>query len=134
MDSLDFSTCRCPWWTQAKLDLRCNAGSVHMPYGSNIHMHSQMQLARGPPSTKAFKIVTRQALKNVFLLSMKELFLLQSRNPLNFYQSCIAVRSGKKSSNQETGLGNMGHLKVRNDTKLVLNEHELSLNCLGSIW
>ena len=44
MDFLDLNTCsqtpncRCPWWTQAKFG--CNAGFVHMPYGSNIHMHS----------------------------------------------------------------------------------------------
>ena len=36
----------------------------------------------------------------------------------------FAVRSSKKSPNQETGLGNMGRLTVLNDTKLVLNEHE----------
>ena len=30
----------------------------------------------------------------------------------------------KKSPNQEIDLGNRGHLKVLNDTKLVLNEHE----------
>ena len=33
--------------------------------------------------------------------------------------SRFTVRNGKKSPNQETGLGNMGHLKVLNDTKLV---------------
>ena len=37
--------------------------------------------------------------------------------------SCCKKR--QKSPNQETGLGNRGHLKVLNDTKLVLNEHEL---------
>ena len=42
-------------------------------------------------------------------------------------QSCLAVRSGKKSPNQETGLGNRGCLKVLNDIKLVLNDHELPL-------
>ena len=31
----------------------------------------------------------------------------------------------QKSPNQETGLGNRRRLKVLNDTKLVLNEHEL---------
>ena len=30
----------------------------------------------------------------------------------------------QKSPGQETGLGNRGRLKVLNDTKLVLNEHE----------
>ena len=30
----------------------------------------------------------------------------------------------QKSPNQETGLGNRGHLKVLNDTKLILNGHE----------
>ena len=34
----------------------------------------------------------------------------------------------QKSLNQETGLGNRGHLKVLNNTKLVLNDH------LGLIW
>ena len=38
--------------------------------------------------------------------------------------SRLAVRSGKKSPNQETGLGNRGRLKVLNDTKLILNEPE----------
>ena len=38
--------------------------------------------------------------------------------------SNLAVRSGKKSQGQETGLGNRGLLKVLNDTKLVLNEHK----------
>ena len=33
----------------------------------------------------------------------------------------------KKSPNQETDLGNRGHLKVLNDTKLFLNVHELPL-------
>ena len=37
-------------------------------------------------------------------------------------RSCCKKR--QKSPNQETGLGNRGHLKVMNDTKLVLNEHE----------
>ena len=39
--------------------------------------------------------------------------------------SCLAVRSGKKSPNEEIGLGNRGLLKLLNDTKLVLNEHGL---------
>ena len=34
--------------------------------------------------------------------------------------SCCKKR--QKSPNQETGLGNRGHLKVLNDTKLILNE------------
>ena len=37
------------------------------------------------------------------------------------YQSSLAVRSGKKSPNQETGLGTRGQLRVLNDTKLTLN-------------
>ena len=36
--------------------------------------------------------------------------------------SCCKKR--RKSPNQEAGLGNRGHLKVLNGTKLVLNEHE----------
>ena len=39
-----------------------------------------------------------------------------------YYESCVAVRSGKKSPNQETGLGNRGHLKVLNDTKFVVTK------------
>ena len=42
------------------------------------------------------------------------------------YWSSLAVRSGKKSPNQETGFGNRRRLKDLNDTKLVLNEHETS--------
>jgi hypothetical protein len=36
--------------------------------------------------------------------------------------SRLDVRSSKKSPNQETGLGNRGHLKVLNDTKLIQND------------
>ena len=43
---------------------------------------------------------------------------------LNSHQSWFAVKNGKKSPNQETGLGNRGYLKVMNDP----------LNHLGSIW
>ena len=32
----------------------------------------------------------------------------------------LAVRNGKKSPKQESYLGNRGHLKVLNDTKLIL--------------
>ena len=39
-------------------------------------------------------------------------------------KSRLAVKSNKKSPNQVTGLGNRGCLKVLNDTKLVLNEHD----------
>ena len=46
----------------------------------------------------------------------------------NKFREPRGVRSGKKSPNQETGLGNRGRLKVLNDTKLVLNEHELFIN------
>ena len=40
------------------------------------------------------------------------------------------------AKNQKTGLGNRRHLKVLNDTKLVLNEHEWPPQSfiLGSIW
>ena len=38
------------------------------------------------------------------------------------YYSRLAVRSGQKSPNQETGLGNRERLKVLNDTKLILND------------
>ena len=34
----------------------------------------------------------------------------------------LVVRSGKKSPNQETGLGNRGRLKVLNDSNLILND------------
>ena len=34
----------------------------------------------------------------------------------------LAVRNGKKSPNQETGLQNRGRLKVLNVTKLILND------------
>ena len=43
------------------------------------------------------------------------------------FQSCLAVRSGKKSSNQETGLGNRGHMKRLNNTKLISNDSGGSL-------
>jgi hypothetical protein len=39
------------------------------------------------------------------------------------YKSPFAVKSGKKSPTQETGMENRGRLKVLNHTKLVLNEH-----------
>ena len=50
------------------------------------------------------------------------------------YARTVVRWNGKKSPCQETGLGNRGRLKVLNDTKLVLNEHEWPLNHLGSIW
>ena len=42
----------------------------------------------------------------------------------------FAVRNGKKSPNQETGLGNKGPLEALNDTKLILEGHAH----LGPIW
>ena len=36
----------------------------------------------------------------------------------------VCCKKQQKSPNQETGLGNRGHLKVLNDIKLILNEHE----------
>ena len=44
----------------------------------------------------------------------------------NQLQSRFAERNGKKKYQPRTGLGNRGHLilKVLNDIKLVLNEHE----------
>ena len=39
-------------------------------------------------------------------------------------RAVLLIEAEKKGPNQETGLGNMGHLKVLNDTKLVLIEHE----------
>ena len=39
-----------------------------------------------------------------------------------YYQSNLAVRSGKKSPGQDPGLENRGRLKVLNNTKLVLND------------
>ena len=38
------------------------------------------------------------------------------------YQSQFAVRNGKKSPNQETGLANRGPLEALIDTKLILND------------
>ena len=49
--------------------------------------------------------------------------------------SCLDVRSGKKSPNQETGLGNRGFLMVLNDTKLILNYFKGVTHAhLGPIW
>ena len=42
----------------------------------------------------------------------------------NIFFLITVVRNGKKSPNQETDFGSRGRLKVLNDTKLVLNEHE----------
>ena len=36
----------------------------------------------------------------------------------------VCCKKQQKSPNQETSFGNRGRLKVLNDTKLVLNEHE----------
>ena len=38
----------------------------------------------------------------------------------------VCCKKRPKKSKQETGLRQMGHLKVLNDTKLVLHEHERS--------
>ena len=45
-----------------------------------------------------------------------------SKRQLNLEPVCC--KKQQKSPNQETGLGNWGHLKVLNDAKLVLNEQE----------
>ena len=50
------------------------------------------------------------------------------------HYSHLAVRSGKLCSNQETGLGNRGYLKVLNDNKLVLNEHEWPTSQIINDW
>ena len=47
---------------------------------------------------------------------------------VNLVDSCakaVTLEEAEKSPNQETVLGNRGHLKVLNDTKLFINEHEL---------
>ena len=56
-------------------------------------------------------------------------FQWHSFNKLNWKISLepVCCKKRQKSPNQGTGLGNRGHLKVLNDTKLVLNH-------LGSIW
>jgi hypothetical protein len=51
-------------------------------------------------------------------------FLVTSLFSRKRHLSNLAVKSGKKSPGQETGLENRGRLKVLNDTKLALNEHE----------
>ena len=56
--------------------------------------------------------------KNKFLLAPVEFEYLHRLDPY----SSLAVRSGKKSPNQETGLENRGRLKVLNDTKFILND------------
>ena len=38
----------------------------------------------------------------------------------------VCCKKRQKNPYQENGLGNMGHQKVLNDTKLVLNEHDRS--------
>ena len=43
---------------------------------------------------------------------------------IHVFSSPLAVRNGNKSPGQKTCLGNRERLKVLNDTKLVLNEHE----------
>ena len=42
-----------------------------------------------------------------------------------YLELSYCTRIGKNSPNQETGLRIRGRLNVLNDTKLVLNEHEL---------
>ena len=49
----------------------------------------------------------------------------QAKNERSTRASWFAVRNGKKSPSQETGLENRGPLEFLNDTKLLLNEHEL---------
>ena len=43
------------------------------------------------------------------------------------------MRRGKKSPNQETGLRSRERLKVLNDAKLILNQHEGPLNHLKAL-
>ena len=46
----------------------------------------------------------------------------------------VCCKKWQKKSQPKNCVVNSGHLKVLKDTKLVLNEHELPLNHLGSIW
>ena len=55
---------------------------------------------------------------NVVALLLRFQILTKELEP-----SCYKKR--QKSPSQKTGLGNRGRLNVLNDTKLVLNEHEL---------
>ena len=43
---------------------------------------------------------------------------------LNYPLEAVSCKKQQESINQETGLGKRGHLKVLNDTKLVLNVHD----------
>ena len=67
--------------------------------------------------TILLKILRSQSFKRIYLNSAG-----------SWHQSSVAVRNGKISPGQETGLGNRERLKVLNDTKLVLNEQFLALD------
>ena len=56
------------------------------------------------------------------LEKMKAQYIYQDSKTL--VRADLLLEAAKKSPNQETGLGNRGHLKVMNDTKFDLNEHE----------
>ena len=78
-------------------------------------------------SGEMFGRVSMKMLSNSHLLMAVRLdysYKLQCAGQLGRCQSRLAVRNCKKSPNQETGLGNRGHLKVVKDTKLVLNKRE----------
>ena len=57
-----------------------------------------------------------------FVTYVYQILVMISREFLIELSCC---KNRKKSPNQETGLVNRERLKVLNDTKLVLNEHEL---------
>ena len=53
---------------------------------------------------------------------LQKLIVYSNRDILKLEPICC--KKGKKSLKQETALGNVGHLKVLNNTKLILNEHK----------
>ena len=56
----------------------------------------------------------------IYIIYMMIFYFHSGKKDGTYIQSRFAVRSGKKSSNQD--LGNRGRLKVLNDTKLTLND------------
>ena len=54
------------------------------------------------------------------LEKMKAQYIYQDSKTL--VRADLLLEAAKKSPNQETGLGNRGHLKVLNDAKLILND------------
>ena len=98
----------------------CGPASVQSMHSSIDSPHNNL----GYPSSPWTTDLTVGDLANWLTTNYLHNFELKIDICTFFPLESVCCKKQQKSPNQETGLGNRGHLKVMNDTKLVLNEHE----------